>query len=86
MITIFGFDKKKGMKNSMEKYILSQMDRKNFSKATNEIYLLTDYNHSQYPEYLKWYYSKNIPRVLDGSGEIIFFLDGLTVGGLSILK
>lgn len=70
----------------MEKYILSQMDRKNFSKATNEIYLLTDYNHSQYPEYLKWYYSKNIPRVLDGSGEIIFFLDGLTVAGLSILK
>ena len=43
----------------MEKYILSQMNRKNFSKATNEIYLLTDYNHLQYPEYLKWYYSKN---------------------------
>jgi len=70
----------------MEKYILSQMNRKNFSKATNEIYLLTDYNHLQYPEYLKWYYSKNIPRVLNGSGEIIFFLDGLTVAGLSILK
>lgn len=70
----------------MEKYILSQMNRKNFSKATNEIYLLTDYNHKQYPEYLKWYYSKNIPRVLDGSGEIIFYLDGLTVAGLAILK
>ena len=70
----------------MKKYILSQMDRKNFSKATNEIYLLTDYNHLQYPEYLKWYYSKNIPRVLNGSGEIIFYLDGLTVAGLAILK
>ena len=70
----------------MEKYILSQMNRKNFSKATNEIYLLTDYNHSQYPEYLKWYYSKNIPRVLNGTGEIIFYLDGLTVAGLTILK
>ena len=57
----------------MEKYILSEMNRKNFSKATNEIYLLTDYNHKQYQE-------------LDGTGEIIFYLDGLTVAGLSILK
>ena len=70
----------------MEKYILSQMDRKNFSKATNEIYLLTDYNHKQYQEYLKWYYTKNIPRVLNGTGEIIFYLDGLMVAGLAILK
>ena len=70
----------------MEKYILSQMNRKNFSKATNEIYLLTDYNHKQYQEYLKWYYTKNIPRVLNGTGEIIFYLDGLTVAGLAILK
>lgn len=70
----------------MEKYILSQINRKNFSKATNEIYLLTDYNHKQYQEYLKWYYTKNIPRVLNGTGEIIFYLDGLTVAGLAILK
>ena len=77
-------DKQKG--EVMEKYILSEMNRKNFSKATNEIYLLTDYNHKQYQEYLKWYYTKNIPRVLDGTGEIIFYLDGLTVAGLSILK
>ena len=70
----------------MEKYILSQMNRKNFSKATNEIYLLTDYNHKQYQDYLKWYYTKNIPRVLNGTGDIIFYLDGLTVAGLAILK
>lgn len=70
----------------MEKYILSEMNRKNFSKATNEIYLLTDYNHKQYQDYLKWYYTKNIPRVLNGTGDIIFYLDGLTVAGLSILK
>ena len=35
------------------------MKDKNFSKATNEIYLLTDYNRLQYPEYYKWYYQKN---------------------------
>lgn len=70
----------------MEKYILSNMDRKNFSKAANEIYLLTDYNHNQYPEYLKWYYNKNIPRILNKAGEIIFYLDGFTIAGLAILK
>ena len=70
----------------MDKYILSRMNGKNFSKAVNEIYMLTDYNHNQYQEYLKWYYSKNIPRILNGTGEIIFYLDGLTVAGLAILK
>lgn len=70
----------------MEKYILSNMDRKNFSKAVNEIYLSTDYNHKQYPEYLKWFFQKSIPRIFNGTGEIIFFLNGLSIGGLAILK
>lgn len=70
----------------MEKYILSEMTNKNFSKAVNEIYLLTDYNHQQYQNYLQWYYGKSIPRVINKTGEIIFYLDGLTVAGLAILK
>ena len=70
----------------MEKFVLSKMCDKNFSKAVNEIYLLTDYNKSQYPEYYKWFFSKNIPRVINGSGDIIFYLDGLEVVGISILK
>ncbi len=70
----------------MEKYILSHLHDKNFSKAVNEIYLLTDYNKNQYPEYYKWYYQKNIPRILDGSGEAIFYLDGFQVVGLTMLK
>ena len=56
----------------MEKYILSEMRDKNFSKAVNEIYLLTDYNKLQYPNYYKWYYGKNLPRILNGTGEAIF--------------
>lgn len=70
----------------MEKFILSEMHNKNFSKAVNEIYLLTDYNKSQYPDYYKWYFSKNIPRVINGTGDIIFYLDGLEIVGISILK
>ena len=70
----------------MEKYILSNMKDKNFSKATNEIYLLTDYNRLQYPEYYKWYYQKNLPRILAGNGETIFYLDGFQIVGLAMLK
>ena len=70
----------------MEKYILSAMRDKNFSKAANEIYLLTDYNKLQYPEYFKWYYQTNIPRILSGEGEAIFYLDGFQIVGLSMLK
>lgn len=70
----------------MEKYLLSAMKDKNFSRATNEIYLLTDYNKLQYPDYYKWFFGKNIPRVISGIGEIVFYLDGLEIIGLSILK
>ena len=70
----------------MEKYILSNMKDKNFSKATNEIFLLTDYNRLQYPEYYKWYYQKNLPRILAGNGEAIFYLDGFQIVGLTMLK
>lgn len=62
------------------------MKDKNFSKAVNEIYLLTDYNKLQYPDYFKWYYQKNIPRIISGNGEAIFYLDGFQIVGLSILK
>lgn len=62
------------------------MKDKNFSKATNEIYLLTDYNKLQYPDYYKWFFGKNIPRVISGVGEIVFYLDGLEIIGLSVLK
>ena len=70
----------------MEKYVLSGMRDRNFSKACNEIYLLTDYNKLQYPDYYKWFYQKNIPRIIDGTGEALFYLDGFQVVGLSILK
>ena len=70
----------------MERHILSSMKDKNFSEAANAIYLLTDYNKLQYPEYFKWYYRTNIPRILDGEGEAIFYLDGFQIVVLSMLK
>ena len=70
----------------MERYVLSQMSDKNFSKTVAAIYMQTAYNHEQYPEYLKWFYTVNLPRIFKGKGDIIFYLDGLEVVSLSILK
>lgn len=70
----------------MQVYQLTKMERKNFSRAVNEIYLVTDYNHNQYQEYCKWFYGVNIPRVVNKQGEIFMALDGFTVAGLAILK
>ena len=70
----------------MERYVLSQMSDKNFSKAVAAIYMQTAYNHDQYPEYLKWFYTVNLPRILKGKGDIIFYLDGLEVVSLATLK
>lgn len=70
----------------MERYVLSQMSDKNFSKAVLAIYLQTTYNNDQYPEYLKWFYTVNLPRILKEKGDIIFYLDGLEVVSLATLK
>ena len=70
----------------MERYVLSQMSDKNFSKAVLAIYLQTTYNNDQYPEYLKWFYTVNLPRIFKGKGDIIFYLDGLEVVSLATLK
>ena len=70
----------------MEKYFLSNMKDSNFSKAANEIYLLTDYNKLQYPDYYKWYFRNNIPRIISGEGEAIFYLDGFQISALALLK
>lgn len=70
----------------MERYVLSQMSDKNFSKAVAAIYMQTTYNNDQYPEYLKWFYTVNLPRIFKGEGDIIFYLDGLEVVSLATLK
>ena len=58
----------------MERYVLSQMSDKNFSKAVAAIYMQTAYNHEQYPEYLKWFYTVNLPRIFKGKGDIKYWV------------
>lgn len=70
----------------MDFYKLSDFRGKNFSKAINELYNLTDFNSEQYPNYMNWFYGTNIPRILNNEGEVLFSLDGFLVKGLAILK
>ena len=46
----------------------------------------TAYNQAQYPGYLKWFYTVNLPRIFKGEGDIIFYLDDLEIVSLSTLK
>lgn len=70
----------------MEKYVLSKMSDKNFAKAVCMIFLQTSYNNLQYPEYRKWFYTVNLPRIIDGGGDVIFHSDGLEIVNLAVLK
>ena len=58
---------------------LSEFTRNNFSKAVNELYSLTDFNNDQYPDYLKWFYNTNIPRILNNTGEVIFSIQNAKI-------
>lgn len=70
----------------MEFHKLTEFKGKNFSKAVNELYQLTDFNHEQYPNYLNWFFQTNIPRILNGKGETLFSMDGFMLKGVIILK
>ena len=70
----------------MELLRLSDFKDKNFSKTIHKLYMLTSFNEEQYPEYFKWFYEKNVPRILAEQGDVLFALDGFMVKGLSILK
>ena len=70
----------------MGKFVLSEMKDSNFSECAYKIYLPTSFNKDQYPNYFKWFYQINLPRILSGHGEAIFYLDAFQIVGLSMFK
>lgn len=67
-------------------YQLSKLNDYNISKSILELYHLTSFNIKQYPGYLNWYYTKNIPRILNGNGESFFDVEAFQLKGLIFLK
>lgn len=74
------------MDKSIELFNLIDLKDKNFARGVHEMYMLTDFNHKQYPDYTEWFYGTNVPRILKNEGSCLFCLDAFTVKGLVFLK
>ena len=59
----------------------------NFEEITKQIYNITDFS-LDYPNYESWFFSKQIPRVLEKTGEIFFIksIEDNTIIGIASLK
>ena len=61
-------------------------NHKLFSKYVNLSYCVTDHICKDYPNFFEWYWAKQIPRVLNGSGEIVICTVGNDIAGVVFLK
>lgn len=61
-------------------------DHKKFIDLAKDLYFFTDFISNDYSNYFQWYWSKEIPRVINGSGEIIISLVDQEIVGIIFLK
>lgn len=69
-------------------YTLSSLigNHKLFVKFAQDAYLVTDCICKDYPKYFEWYWSKEIPRVFDGTGEVVICTSNNNIIGVASLK
>lgn len=74
--------------NDAKIYLLSSLknNHKLFGKFANAAYVVTDYICKDYPKHFEWYWAKEIPRVFDGTGEVIICTVDNNVAGVAFLK
>lgn len=74
--------------NDFKFYKLSSLinNHKLFGKFVQAAYSVTDYICKDYPNHFKWYWTKEIPRVFDGTGEIIICAINNNIAGVAFLK
>ena len=72
----------------MKIYTLSSLidNHQLFCKFTQDAYSATDCLCQDYPKYFEWYWSKDIPRVFDGTGEIVVCTIDGNIAGVASLK
>ncbi len=74
---------------NVETYTLSSIilnDKNLFGKFAQEAYSVTDYICKDYPNHFEWYWTKEIPRVFNGTGEIIICTINDNIAGVTFLK
>ncbi len=57
-----------------------------FGKFAQAAFSVTDCICKDYPNHFEWYWSKEIPRVLNGTGEIIICTISNNIAGVAFLK
>ena len=74
--------------NDIKLYTLSSLihNHRLFCKFAYAAYSVTDCLCKDYPNHFKWYWTKEIPRVLNGTGEIIICTINNNVAGIASLK
>ena len=72
----------------MKIYTLSSLidNHQLFCKFAQEAYSATNCLRQYYPKYFEWYWSKNIPRVFNGTGEIVVCIIDDNIAGIASLK
>lgn len=69
-------------------YCLSDLrnNHKVFGKYATGAYDITDHICGDYPKHFTWYWTKHIPRVLSGEGDVIFCVMDKQIAGVSFIK
>ena len=72
----------------MKIYTLSSLidNHQLFCKFAQDAYSATDCLCQDYPKYFEWYWSKNFPRVFNGTGEIVVCTIDDNIAGIASLK
>jgi ASC-1-like (ASCH) protein len=78
--------KKPGNDVKIHKLSILTANRSSFGKYAHAAYVVTDYICKDYPKHFEWYWAKQIPRVFDGTGEVIVCTVGPDIAGVAFLK
>ena len=72
----------------MKIYTLSSLidNHQLFCKFAQDAYSATDCLCQDYPKYFEWYWSKDLPRVFNGTGEIVVCTIDDNIAGIASLK
>ena len=84
---VYVFELRKQM-NDMHIYTLSSLTNQHnhFCRFAQVAYSVTDYICKDYPKHFEWYLTKEIPRVFNGTGEVIICTINNKVAGVAFLK
>lgn len=72
----------------MRLHLLSSFvnDHSQFLKFAQTAYFITEHICKDYPKYFEWFWAKAIPRVFNGTGEIVICTIDNNVAGTTLLK